>query len=722
MKILKYLFNICLVTGTLTLHAQSTQNIVITTNSTTLVYSVGGGNHLFQSYLGPKLLQFENLSVTKNTPEAYATAGTTDLFEPALRVVHADGNPSLDLEYVSHRTVRHDTNITETIILLKDSFYPVEVSLHIKSFNEENVIQTWSEIIHHEKASITLTKFASAMLHCTASNYWLTQFHGDWFREMNMEESALTHGIKIIDSKLGTRTSRFQAPVFMLSLDQPATETTGNVLAGTLAWTGNFQFQFEVDPQDRLRIVAGMNPYASEYKLAPGKTFVTPALLYTYSQEGTGPASRSIHSWARKYGVLDGEQPRLTLFNNWEATFFDFDEKSIVPLIKDASKLGVDLFLLDDGWFGNKYPRVNDKAGLGDWEVNRKKLPHGLGYLVQQAKEEGLKFGIWLEPEMVNPKSELYEQHPDWILKLPNRKEDLERTQLVLDLTNPKVQEFVYATVDDVLTKSPGIAYIKWDCNRSMTNAYSPYLKEKQSHLYIDYVKGLYTILDRLRKKYPHLPMMLCSSGGGRADYGALKYFTEFWPSDNTHSTDRVLIQWGYTYFFPSLTLSSHVTSAGDESLKFKTDVAMMGKMGYDIQLTKFSPDEMAFSQQALKNYERLQNVIWQGNLYRLVSPYKEDRAVLMYVQPDQSKAVLFAYNLHISPRKQFHRVYLQGLDEGKKYRIQEINLPVGKKSSFSEDGKVFSGEQLMQIGVNVSSNRSLSSAVFELTEVAASK
>lgn len=717
MNKLNYFLIICLCMNTVLSYGQSTPDIIISTSGTTLVYGIGKDKHLKQSYLGAKLEHFKDLSLNKDSPEVYATAGTTNLFEPAIRAVHADGNPSLDLEYISHRTVHPDSNVTETVILLRDSHYPVEVSLHISAFYKEDVIQMWTEIIHHEKTPITLTKFASAMLHFTAPEYRLTQFHGDWFREMEMEESALTHGIKIIDSKLGTRTSRYQSPTFMLSLDGSATETTGKVVAGTLAWTGNFQFLFEVDPQDRLRLAAGMNPYASEYNLAPGKIFVTPALLFTYSDQGTGHASRSMHRWARKYGVLNGDQERLTLFNNWEATFFDFDEKTIVPLIKNAAELGVDLFLLDDGWFGNKYPRNDDNAGLGDWEVNRKKLPHGIGYLVKQAEAEGLKFGIWLEPEMVNPKSELYEQHPDWVLKLPNRKEDLERHQLVLDLTNPKVQEFVYNTVDGLLTENPGIAYIKWDANRSMTNEYSPYLKEKQSHLYIEYVKGLYAVLDRFREKYPQLPMMLCSSGGGRADYGALKYFTEFWPSDNTHATDRVLIQWGYTYFFPSITLSSHVTSAGDESLKFKTDVAMMGKMGYDIQLNKFTPKEMAFSRQALKNYERLQDVIWQGEIYRLVSPYKENRAVLMYVRPDQNKAVLFAYNLHIKPRKQFYQVHLQGLDNDKQYRIQEINLQVGEKSKFPEDGKVFSGEYLMKVGINVSSNRSLSSTIFEIIE-----
>ncbi len=302
----------------------------------------------------------------------------------------------------------------------------------------------------------------------------------------------------------------------------------------------------------------------------------------------------------------------MTLLNNWEATFFDFDEKKLVELFDEAKKLGVEMFLLDDGWFANKYPRNSDRAGLGDWEENKAKLPNGISYLVKEAESRGVKFGIWIEPEMVNPKSVLYEKHPDWILKLPNRKEDLSRNQLVLDLTNPKVQDFVFSVVDDIMIKSPSIAFFKWDCNRPMSNAYSPYLKDKQSHLYIEYTRGLYKVLQRVRAKYPALPMMLCSGGGGRADYEALKYFTEFWPSDNTDAFERVSIQWGYSYFFPSKTLSAHITSMGKQSIKYRTDVAMMGRMGYDIRVNNFTPQELQFSNEAVKTYKRISPVIWK--------------------------------------------------------------------------------------------------------------
>jgi alpha-galactosidase len=409
----------------------------------------------------------------------------------------------------------------------------------------------------------------------------------------------------------------------------------------------------------------------------------------------------------------------MTLLNNWEATGMKFNEKRLVELFDEAKKLDVDLFLLDDGWFGNKYPRNDDKTGLGDWQEDSLKLPHGIGYLLKEATARGIRFGIWLEPEMVNPKSELYETHPEWILKLPNRAENYGRNQLVLDLANPKVQDFVFSIVDKLMMKNPGIAFIKWDCNRSMTNQYSSYLKEKQSHLFIEYTRGFYKVMERVRAKYPLLPIMLCSGGGGRTDYGAMKYFTEFWPSDNTDAFERIFIQWGYSYFFPSNTISAHVTNMGKQSLKFRTDVAMMGKLGYDIRVQNFTPDEVAFSNAAVKTYKNISKVIWFGDLYRIESPYESNRAVLMYVSEEKSRAVVFNYHMNTRRQDIFSRVKLQGLDPVKNYRLKEINLFPGTKSTQPDNEKVFSGEYLMNVGLNLSAGRvnPLTSNVYELTQ-----
>jgi alpha-galactosidase len=694
--------------------------IPVGTKNTDLIFRVNGSDgRLYQAYFGMKLANTGNLLNSEVEDHlAYATFGTDNLFEPAVRMTHNDGNPSLDLKYLSNNVEKQDDNVTVTNILLKDPVYAIEVTLHFKSYIAEDVIEQWVEIVQKETNPVTLFNYASSMMHFDANKYWLTQFHGDWAEEMKIQESELTSGIKILDTKLGTRAHMYQTPVFFLSLNDKSDENTGELIAGTLGWSGNFRFLFEVDEKGSLRVISGINPFASEYLVQPGKTFKTPSFIFTYSNHGKGLASRNLHHWAESYGIMDGNKPRLTLLNNWETTYFDFNEKKLTALLDDTKKMGLDLFLLDDGWFANKYPRNDDRAGLGDWQENKLKLPDGLGYLVKEADARGVKFGIWIEPEMVNPKSELYENHPDWILKLPNRPETYFRNQLVLDLTNPKVQEFVYNIVDGMLTRLPGIGFIKWDCNRMMTSAYSVYLKDKQSNLYVDYVNSLYNILDRLRKKYPHFPIMLCSGGGGRVDYGALRYFTEFWPSDDTDPLERVYIQWGYSYFFPSFSVCNHVTSWGKQSLKFKTDVAMMGKMGYDIPVSELSEKELKFSQEAIANYKRLSDVIWHGDLYRLISPYEENRAVLMYVNISKSKAVLFSYTLNSRYNQTFNPVKMQGLDPLKTYTIKEINtVPGGRPGPIAETERSFTGEYLMKIGLNIGSGFPLTSNVLEITE-----
>jgi len=337
---------------------------------------------------------------------------------------------------------------------------------------------------------------------------------------------------------------------------------------------------------------------------------------------------------------------------------------------------------------------------------------------VKEATAQGVKFGIWIEPEMVNPKSELYENHPDWVLKLTNRPEDCKRNQLVLDLTNPKVQEFVFGVLDNLMQNNPGIAYIKWDCNRFMTSSYSQYLKENQSHLFIEYVRSFYQVLDRVRAKYPHLPIMLCSAGGGRIDYGALRYFNEFWPSDNTDPFERVFIQWGFSYYMPAIAMCNHITSAGKQSIKFKTDVAMMGKMGFDLKISHLNDKELKFCQDAVQLYKRINEVIWFGNISRLVSPYENNRAVVMFSNQAKTKAILFNYTLNARTNEIFSQVKLRGLNASKNYKVEEVNLFPGTISNFDYNGKILSGDYLMKVGLLVSSNQALSSSVFEITQM----
>ncbi|MDR1090795.1 MAG: alpha-galactosidase [Prevotella sp.] len=716
MKLKTFLF-LFFLNSTFLLQASDKLLIKIETERTSLIYQVGDNGRLYQKYLGKKLNHNSDMQHLPQGTEAYLAHGMEDYFEPAVHILHNDHNSSLLLKYVEHSSAQTGDGVNETVITLKDDKYPVTVKLHYVTYSKENIIRTFSEISHQEEKPVVLSKYASSMLHLNRNRYFLTEFSGDWAHEAAIAERELAFGKKVIDTKLGARANMFVSPFFQLSLDDPSRENAGEVLVGTLGWTGNFRFTFEIDNKNELRIISGINPYASEYNLPAKEVFRTPDFYFTYSCSGIGEASRSFHDWARNYQVNKGNETRMTLLNNWEATYFDFDENKLIGLMDEASKLGVDMFLLDDGWFANKYPRSGDHQGLGDWEETAGKLPNGIGHLVEEAQKKGVKFGLWIEPEMVNPKSELYETHKDWVIHLPNRDEYYFRNQMVLDLSNPKVQDHVFGVVDKLMTKYPGIAFFKWDCNSPITNIYSMYLKENQSHLYIDYVRGLYKVLDRIKAKYPDLPMMLCAGGGGRSDYEALKYFTEFWPSDNTDPVERLFIQWGFSQIFPSKTLCAHVTTWNrSTSIKFRTDVAMMCKLGFDIKLDDMNQNEHVYCNEAVKNYNRLKPAILEGDLYRLVSPYGSNHTSSMYVGKDKQSAVVFAFDIHPRYAEKTLPVRLQGLDSNRTYRVKEINLMPGNGSSLKGNDQVFSGEYLMTVGLELFTTQQLHSRIIEIT------
>ncbi len=654
---------------------------------------------------------------------AYTPSGTWNIAEPALHILHADGNPSTELEYKQHHTELLMENVSLTTIDLIDPLHKTEVRISYKVYQKENVFEQWATIKNNEDGAIELKKYASANLYFRNDDFYLTQYHGSWAEEMQAETHKLTSGIKVLDSKLGARANLYAPPTFMLSFDGKAREETGKVLLANLAWSGNYRFDFEKDRYGNLRLIAGANAHAAEYQLATGHSFETPHFIYTYSEKGKGNASRNMHRWARKYRIYDGEGERLTLLNNWEATYFNFDENKLVNLFDGAKELGVDLFLLDDGWFANKYPRNHDRAGLGDWQENKKKLPNGLGFLVKEATKRGIKFGIWIEPEMVNPKSELYENHRDWVIRQPQRKEFYYRNQLVLDLSNPEVQDHVYGVFDNIFTKNPGIAYVKWDANSIIYNAYSEYLAKQnlpQSQLYVEYVKGLYKVLERVRGKYPKVPIMLCSGGGGRVDYGALQYFTEFWLSDNTAPVDRVFMQWEYSYFYPAIAMSAHVTNWDKTaSIKYRTDVASMGKLGFDIVVDELSEKDKEFCQEAVKNYNSFSEIVWHGDMYRLQSPYEKPFACFQFVDETKNRSVVFSYL--ISDRFQVNYsvepVRLKGLDPTKEYQITELNVYPGTSSRINSTVS-YSGEYLMKVGFNPLVSAARNSVVMEVKAI----
>lgn len=703
-------------------------NISITTNSTQLVLQVKDNGRLYQTYLGARLAANTNLddlcmpyvSPTSSSIkgfEVYPVMGTEDYYEPAFEVRHNDGNPTSVLSYVSHEQKQVEGG-TETVIRLKDKLYPVNVTLHYVAYPKENIIKQWSEISHQEKSDITISRYASSMLYFEASKYYLTEFSGDWAKEMQMKESELNYGKKMVDTRLGSRTNMFVEPFFEVGLDGKVRENDGKVIMGTIGWTGNYRFTFEVDHNNALRIISGINPDASAYSLKKGQVFRTPDFYFTYSEKGVGEGSRNFQRWALNHQLYKADEDRLTLLNNWENTYFDFNEQKLTELIGEAKDLGVDMFLLDDGWFGNKYPRKSDNAGLGDWEVTKDKLPNGIPYLVKTAQENGVAFGLWIEPEMVNPKSELAERHPEWILKLPNRETYYFRNQLVLDMSNPKVQDYVYGVVDKLMKENPTLKFFKWDCNSPITNVYSYYEKQNQGNLYYDFVRGFYQVVERIHAQYPDLRMMLCSGGGGRCDYEALKYFTEYWCSDNTDPVERLFIQWGFSHFMPSKAMCAHVTEWNSRaSIKFRVDVAFACKLGFDIGMKKISDEDKKYCQNAIKEYNRLKPVIFSPELYRLVSPYEGQHCVLQRVSEDKSHALVLAYDIHPRYNENILPTKLQGLDADARYRVKEISMMPGHGSWLPCNDKVYTGDYLMKVGIKVLSSNDMVSHIIEVTK-----
>lgn len=707
------------------LQLKTAKNIILETADIALVLNVEENKDVNMVYLGNKLSKSDEYTqvttqykqahdYTSMYQSAYAASGTRNLLEPAISVEHADGNQSLDLKYIDHKNDISTAGKQHVTIFMKDDLYPFYVELHYLANYQDNIFEQWTVIRHEEKKNVKLTKFASANLNLKSDDFYLRSYHGDWIAEMQPETERLTHGIKTLDSKLGTRTNLLMSSYFAIGMDKIWNETQGTVLLGGLDWSGNFRIDFEKDPQDNLRIIAGINNYASHYALKPKTPFVTPKFTYTLSTKGVGEGSRNLHRWAKNNRLVDGNGERLTLLNNWESTYFDFDEKKIFHLLENTKKLGVDLFLLDDGWFGNKYPRNADTSALGDWTENKKKLPNGIASITKEADKVGVKFGIWVEPEMISPKSELYEKKPNWVVKQTNRPEYYFRNQLVLDLSNPEVQDFVFNTLDQLLQKNPSLAYIKWDCNAVIYNAYSSFQSD-QNNFYVDYTLGLYKVLERFRAKYPKLPMMLCSGGGGRIDYGALNYFSEYWPSDNTDPYDRIFMQYENSLFFPAIGSANHVTTFGKQDLKFKIDVAMMGKMGFDLNLEELRPEELSFAQKAVKTYDNIKDIVWHGDLYRFSNPRENNYASLAYINSDKSKAVMFNYlTFYNHVFKTTKPIKWQGLDPNKSYRVQEINLNKDDKT-IAED-LILSGDFLMNIGLNPVLENNRRSVVILLT------
>lgn len=686
--------------------------INLTTPSTSMVLDATEYMPLKILYYGEKLSDSE-LESLKASPlsnhEAYPVYGIYPEKEAALSVTHSDGNRTTKagVTGVSRKTV---DQAEITTVTMRDYSYPFDINVNYRVRPGYDVIETWTELTNNEKGTVTLNRFMSGYLPIRYGDVWMSSLYGSWANETNLTEEPLTHGVKMIKNKDGLRNSHTAHGEVMFSLDGKPRENSGRVIGAALCYPGNYKLFVDTDDSDTHHFFAGINEENSEYHLKKGETFVTPELALTYSNEGLSGASRNFHKWGRDYRLHAGDKERKILLNSWEGVYFDINEEVMAGMMEDIARLGGELFVMDDGWFGTKYPRAVDNAALGDWTVDTAKLPHGINGLLDTAREKGVKFGIWIEPEMANTTSVLYEKHPEYIIKAPKR--DLVKgrggTQLVLDMSNPKVQDIVFQIVDTLMTKYPEIDYIKWDANAPIMEHGSQYLTaDNQSHLYIDYHKGLVKTLDRIRAAHPDVTIQACASGGGRANWGILPWFDEFWTSDNNDALQRIYMQWGTSYFFPAIAMASHISASPNHQTfrriptKFRADVAMSGRLGLEMQPKDMNEEDFAICTQAVEDYKKIRPIVQFGDLYRLQSPYdKKGVASLMYVAPEKDDAVFFWWKTDTFMNQHLPRIPMAGLDPDRNYMITELNRIDNEPLEF--EGKVFSGKFLMANGLEI--------------------
>lgn len=730
------------------------ENVSVSSPGNTIVLDINKGQEPQFVYYGPKMDASVIAAMPRPTGghlEAYPAYGYHVHDITALQLKHADGNLSTDLKVtgwdVKNTTITAPNGKTAPVQILtiheQDPVYGTQVNLYYEAYQDVDIIETWSEIINSDKTvgkslskngTVTITQFASCMLPIRRGNVYLSHQHGGHNSEARLFEEPLVRGMKVIKNTDGTRGAHLDRCEVMFSLDGPAKELSGDVIGAALLYSGNYRLRIDTDDTDWHYFSAGINEDNSEYHLKKGEKFETPHVALSYSKEGLSGVSRQYHKWGRHYEIANGDKLRSILLNSWEGVYLDIKEPEMDQMMADIADMGGELFVMDDGWFGRKYRRTIDDCALGDWYVDDNKLPHGIEGLLKSAKNHGIRFGIWIEPEMTNTKSELYEAHPDWIIRDAHR-EDIRPgrggTQLVLDLGNPKVQDFVFSVVDNLMKNygpdsklvkdNPGVyeplSYIKWDANMEVLNAGSQYQSmDNQSHLYIDYHKGFENVLRRIRAKYPDLTIQDCASGGGRVGFRPLPWFDEFWTSDCTDALQRIYIQWGTSYFMPAIGMACHISASPNHqthrlvSLKFRTDVAMSGRLGMEIQPKNMTEEEKTQCRQAIKDYKTIRPIVQMGNLYRLQSPYPghanvspysgRNLASLMYVSDDQKQAAFFWWKLEMFQHEHLPKVKMAGLNPDKMYTVHELNRIDRKPLAF--EGKQFSGAYLMQVGLDI--------------------
>ena len=638
-------------------------------------------------------------------PLEYSCGGIGDFRISAIDIQHKNGSNALDLRYASHSIVKgkysinglpavyDNDNSMETLeIVLEDTSSKVQVTLKYAILESLDIITRCATITNNGNSAIKITKADSICLDIPKNSWELVHFYGKHAMERQVERVPLIRGIQEISSKRGTSSHQHNPAVILCQ--KGCTETNGNCIGALLVYSGSFKTQIEVDQLEQTRLVMGINDDRFSWNLEENQTFYTPEVILSYSSNGFERLSHNFHNVIRN-NICRGKyklSERPVLINNWEATYFNFNEEKIFNIVKQASELGVDMFVLDDGWFGK---RDDDNSGLGDWFVNDKKLKGGLKPLVEKITSLGMKFGIWFEPEMISEDSDLYRNHSDWVIKIPNRLPTKSRNQLVLDMSREDVRNYLYNCISNILD-SAEISYIKWDMNRSICDLYSNSLSaENQGELSYRYVLGLYELLERLTSNYPNVLFEGCSGGGGRFDAGILYYCPQIWCSDNTDAYSRTKIQYGTSFFYPISAMGSHVSCTPNHQtgritpLETRGITAMAGSFGYELDLNTLSEDEKLSVKQQIIKFKQYRSLIHNGNYYRLTNPMSENLAIWSFVSEDKSKVLVQGMIYQSRSNCVGYTVKLTGLDLDKKYRLN------GTERIFTGKALTYGGIQL---------------------------
>ena len=623
------------------------------------------------------------------TDEEYPVFGGMRYKEHCLKVNFADGTRDIEYRYVGY------TQTEETLVIhLKDAHYEFEFDLHYKVYEVQDLIERTVSVRNTGNDIIEIEKVHSGQIHLPYQDLTLTSSHGRWLAEFQEFKQPLSQGKIVLENRRGISTHHHN-PFFVL--DHQALETNGEVYFGVLKLSGNFQTIIEPRPYGGTLVQMGISSHDCVISLQPGEEFMAPSMLVGYTNSGFEAMTHAMNDFAKQHVLRDGVRP--VLYNSWEATEFDVHCDEQIALANKAKEMGVELFVIDDGWFGQRH---SDADGLGDWYVNTDKFPEGLTPLISVVKEMGMMFGIWIEPEMVNPPTQLLKDHPDWIYHFENRMNDTSRNQMVLNVTLPEVQEFIFNMIDDLLANYE-IDYIKWDANRPISQT------GISRDMWYRHIEAVYDIARRVKEKYPNLLLEACASGGGRVDYGMLDSFDDFWTSYNTDAYDRLTIQRTYSYVYPIKAMRAWVTDANNRStipLTFKFHSAMMGTLGMGCNILKFTEEEMELSRQLIEEYKEIRHIIQDGDFYRLNPITSNNYQVYEYANEDE--AVLFVF----LPQTQISRlgacIKIRGLDADARY---EFNL--------SDDLIIKSGSYLMNHGIQVKLSGDYASTIIKFKKIA---